>query len=150
MIRIRPYTPDEIPGIASAARQADIDEMLACAGATIEQTLVLGLQRSLRSWVIESAGLPLAAGGDTLGGIGIGVPWMVTTNHIETNPRGFLRASKAVMQDMLSRHYHLVNYVDSRNTDAIRWLQWLGADVAPAAPYGRSGLPFRKFTMNRG
>lgn len=150
MITIRPYMPGEIPGIAAVARQADIDEMMACAGATIQQTLEQGLEVSLRSWVIESGGLPLAAGGDTLAGIGVGVPWMVTTQHIDKNPRGFLRASRAVMHEMLQRHYLLVNYVDARNVDAIRWLEWLGAEVGPGMPYGRSGLPFRKFSMVRG
>lgn len=149
MITIRPMRPEDVAPIAACARQADIDEMLACAGATVAQCLDAGLAQSLRAWVIESDGLPLAAAGDTLGGIGIGVPWMVTTTHIDSNPRGFLRASKALMGEMLQRHYRLVNYVDARNTAAIRWLEWLGVTMGPGVPYGVAGLPFRQFTLNR-
>lgn len=149
MITIRPLEHGDIEIIAASAREADVNEMQACAGATVAQCLEQGLQHSLRAWVIESNGLPLAAAGDTLAGIGVGVPWMVTTNHIDSNPRGFLRASKALMQEMLQRHHLLVNYVDERNVAAIRWLEWLGVTMAPAAPYGLYGLPFRQFTLYR-
>lgn len=135
--------------VASCARPADIAEIKACSGLDIEPALGLCLPNSLCAWVIESGGLPLAAVGDSLAGIGTGVPWMVTTTHIEKDPRGFLRASKALMAEMLRRHLQLMNYVDARNTDAIRWLAWLGADIGPAVPYGVSGLPFRKFTKQR-
>ena len=141
---------DDIVAIAACARAADVDEMQACAGATIEQALQLGLEHSLRAWVIEADGVPLAAAGDTMAGIGVGVPWMVTTDHIEAHSCGFLRASRALMRDMLQRHYLLVNYVDARNAAAIRWLEWLGVTMAPAAPYGVAGLPFKKFTLSRG
>lgn len=150
MTTIRAMRVDDIPRIAACARAADVDEMLACAGATIEQALQLGLEHSLRAWVIEHDGLPLAAAGDTMAGIGVGVPWMVTTDYVETHARGFLRASKALLQEMLQRHHMLVNYVDARNTAAIRWLLWLGVSMDEAAPYGVAGLPFRKFTLIRG
>lgn len=149
MTIIRPMTAADIEVIAAVARSADIEEMKACAGASVADCLRQGLEQSLRAWVIESNGLPLAACGDTLAGIGVGVPWMVTTNHIARNSRGFLRASRAVMVEMLQRHHLLVNYVDARNTAAIRWLQWLGVKVGNPAPYGVYGLPFRQFTMTR-
>lgn len=150
MIAIRLMTAADVAPIAAVARQADREEMQACAGASVAQCLQMGLDQSLRAWVIESNGLPLAACGDTMAGIGVGVPWMVTTDHIARNPRGFLRASKAVMVEMLQRHHLLINYVDARNAAAIRWLQWLGVTVAEPAPYGVAGLPFRQFTMKRG
>jgi hypothetical protein len=140
-------TAADVAPIAAWARKADREEMQACAGAGVEQCLQLGLEHSLRAWVIESGGLPLAACGDTMAAIGIGVPWMVTTNHIDSNRRGFMRASKAVMLEMLQRHQVMANYVDARNAAAIRWLEWLGATVDDPAPYGVAGLPFRKFTM---
>jgi hypothetical protein len=75
---------------------------------------------------------------------------MVTTVHIEKNPRGFLRASKALMREAMQRHHQLINYVDARNTQAIRWLEWLGFKMGPAVPYGVSGILFRRFTKERG
>ena len=124
-------------------------EIQACSGSSIERALQLGLERSLRAWVIESDGLPLAAVGDTMHVIGVGVPWMVTTDHIASDPRHFLRASRAVLGDMLRRHHTLLNYVDARNAAAIRWLSWLGFTIDEPVPYGVQGLPFRQFHMIR-
>lgn len=146
---IRPMVPADAGIVASCARPADIEEMHACTGLPLTIVLQCGLQESLRAWVIEHDGLPLAAVGDTLAGFGVGVPWMVTTVHIEKNPRGFLRASKALMSEAMQRHYQLTNYVDARNGDAIRWLEWLGFKMEPAVPYGVSGLPFHKFQITR-
>ena len=139
----------DIEAIAAVARLADCEEMLACSGKTIAQVLEFSLAHSLRAWVIESGGLPLAAVGDAMAGIGVGVPWMITTDHIASDPRGFLRASRAVLVEMQQRHYQLLNYVDARNTAAIRWLAWLGFVIGDAVPYGVQGLPFRKFHMIR-
>lgn len=149
MIAIRPLQIEDIAEIADSARRADVEEMMACTGASVCAALSYGLQHSLRSWVIEHDGIPLAAVGDTLAAVGVGVPWMVTTNNITINPRGFLRASKAVLSEALQRHAKLTNYVDARNTDAIRWLSWLGFTIGPAVPYGASRLPFHEFTLIR-
>lgn len=139
----------DIRSISECARQADIDEMLACAGESVERALELGLELSLRAWVIEADGKPLAAVGDTLHQIGTGIPWMVTTNHIVGHRSLFLRASKAILMDMLQRHAQLFNYVDVRNKDAIRWLEWLGFTVCEPVPYGVNALPFRQFHLIR-
>lgn len=136
--------------LAGCARAADADEIKACCGLDIGTALLQCATGSLRAWVIEAGGVPLAAVGDTMAAIGVGVPWMITTDHIKKHPRAFLRASRAIMADMLQRHYLLVNYVDARNVDAIRWLTWLGATIEEPAPYGVAGLPFRKFTKIKG
>jgi hypothetical protein len=149
MTVIRRMVQADVKRVASCARLADVEEIKACCGLDIEQALHECANGSLRAWVIEQDGKPLAAVGDTMAGIGVGVPWMVTTTHIEQHPRAFLRASREVMADMQKRHLLLVNFVDARNADAIRWLSWLGAHIEQPAPYGVAGLPFRKFTKKR-
>jgi hypothetical protein len=146
---IRRMQQADVERVASCARLADVEEMLAGSGHTIAEALQLGLEQSLRAWVIEQDGKPLAAVGDTMAGIGVGVPWMVTTDHIGEAPRPFLRASKAILADTMQRHCLLVNYVDARNATAIRWLGWLGFTIHGSAPYGRDGLPFHKFSLIR-
>lgn len=149
MISIRPMVAADIATVAASAREADVVEMRDGAGLGIGQALSIGLRESLRSWVIECDGMPMAAAGDTLGGIGVGVPWMVTTQHIVRNRKGFLCASRAVLDDALTRHFQLVNYVDARNNAAIRWLSWLGFSIDDPVPYGAQGLPFHKFHLFR-
>lgn len=119
------------------------------AGVTIEHALQYGLEHSLRAWAILADDVPIAAVGDTLHGIGTGVPWMVTTVHVERHARGFLRASKAILAEMCQRHYTLVNLIDARNVVAIRWLEWLGFSIGEAVPAGVRQLPFRQFILER-
>ena len=146
---IRPMTTEDVAAVAACARPADVDEIKACCGLDIDEALSHCISHSLRAWIIESDGKPLAAVGDTLAAFDVGVPWMITTSHIVDCRRGFLRASRAIMAEMFQRHHLLINYVDARNTDAIRWLLWLGVTMEQPAPYGVAGLPFRKFTKNR-
>lgn len=150
MITVRPMTKADVAVIAAAARQADITEMRDGAGITVEQALQDGLAMSEKCLVIMADGLPLAALGDSRHDETLGVPWLVSTIHIEHHARGFLRACRPLLADMLSRHQQLLNMIDARNTAAIRWLEWLGFTMSEPMPAGVRGLPFRLFTMTRG
>jgi len=149
MITIRPMLATDIPGLAADARQADIEEMRDGAGVTIEQALQFGLKVSTKAWVIEADGLAIAAVGDAPHDVATGVPWMVTTVHVEAHSRGFLRATKSILLEMRQRYGCLLNLVDARNVVAIRWLEWLGFTVGPAVPAGVRGLPFHQFKLDR-
>lgn len=150
MITVRPMAQEDVAVIAAAARQADIEEMRDGAGVTVEQALQHGLELSGNCMVIMANDLPLAALGDSRHDDAIGVPWLVSTVHIERHARGFLRACRPLLADMLTRHERLLNMIDSRNTAAIRWLEWLGFTMSEPMPAGVRGLPFRLFTMTRG
>ncbi|MGL4315342.1 MAG: hypothetical protein ACRCTL_01810 [Pseudomonas sp.] len=150
MITVRPMTQADVAIIAAAARQADIDEMRDGAGVTVAQALQHGLDISDRCLVIMADDLPLAALGDSRHDDSTGVPWLVSTIHIERHARGFLRACRPLLADMLTRHPQLLNLIDARNTNAIRWLEWLGFRMSEPMPAGVRGLPFRLFTMTRG
>lgn len=150
MITVRPMTQEDVAVIAAAARQADIDEMRDGAGVTVEQALQHGLDISDSCLVIMAGDLPLAALGDSRHDDRTGVPWLVSTVHIDLHARGFLRACKPLLADMLTRHQQLLNLIDARNTNAIRWLEWLGFRMSEPMPAGVRGLPFRLFTITRG
>jgi len=76
-------------------------------------------------------------------------PWMVGTDGVRTHSRAFLRFSRRVVR-VLSREFpHMRNWVDERNSDAIRWLQWLGFQVYSPEPYGAERLPFCMFELRR-
>lgn len=150
MITVRPMKQEDVAVIAAAARQADIEEMRDGAGVTVEQALQHGLELSSNCMVIMAGDLPLAALGDSRHDDDIGIPWLVSTVHIEQHARGFLRACRPLLADMLTRHQRLLNMIDTRNTAAIRWLEWLGFTMSEPMPAGVRGLPFRLFTMTRG
>jgi hypothetical protein len=145
-------TADDIDPIARSARQADRDEIEEGCGQSIASALTLGLRSSVAAHVIAWGDTPLAAFGDVCysPGAGIGIPWLISTDAIEQHPRAFLRICKPLVAQMLERHQTLINYVDTRNTAAIRWLEWLGFSMGSAEPYGPAGLLFRRFSMDRG
>lgn len=151
MIIVRPLQADDLPQLVANARAADIDEARDGAGLTIAQSLELGMKLSQQAMVFDTEGVLLAAFGDAKAfeAPGVGVPWLISTNSIEQHARGFLRACRPLVQEMLQRHQVLTNFVDDRNEAAKRWLAWLGFELASPVPAGRLGLPFRQFTMTR-
>ena len=152
MINVRRMTAEDIEPIAREARQADRDEIEEGCGQSIASALTLGLRSSVAAHVIAWGDTPLAAFGDVSysPGAGIGIPWLISTNAIEKHPRAFLRICQPLVAQMLERHLTLINYVDARNTAAIRWLEWLGFSMDSPAPYGVKGLLFRKFELVSG
>ena len=76
-----------------------------------------------------------------------GVPWMLATDDLEKHARAFLRRNKKVLAEMSEGYTLLRNYVDERNTVAIRWLEWLGFTILPPIPFGMDQLPFHPFEM---
>lgn len=148
---VLPVSVDDLAEIAAAVRPADIAELTEALGIPIEQALHEAITGSLRAKKIVVGGEVVAVFGDAVHSIlgSIGVPWLISTVHVEHHAKAFLKVCKPEVADMLTRHRTLINYVDDRNTVAIRWLQWLGFEFGDAVPYGPHGFPFRPFSMNR-
>ena len=148
---VLPIEPEDIAVILRDVRQADIDEIVEGLGVSLENELADGIAGSLNARKIVVDGHIVAIFGDAVHSVlgSIGVPWLISTVHVERHARAFLKVCKPEVQGMLTRHRHLFNYVDARNTAAIRWLKWLGFDFGEAVPYGPKRLPFYPFTLNR-
>ena len=147
--QVLPLTAGDVAGLASQVRPADREEIEAATGLPIGEALLLLLPGSCKASKIVHRGLVLAVFGDAEHGSGVGVPWLISTIHVEQHPREFLRVCRPAVMEMLERHQQLLNYVDARNTVAIRWLRWLGFKFGDAVPYGHAGLPFFQFGMTR-
>lgn len=76
-----------------------------------------------------------------------GTPWMLATDELELHQKPFIRRCRPVMAEMKEEFDLLRNWVDARNTIAIRWLEWLGFEVHEPQPFGVEGLPFHLFEM---
>lgn len=146
---VLPASVDDVPTILPLVRQADVDEITEALGIPMDVALREGLADNAKKIVVD--GEVVAVFGDATYSIlgSVGIPWLISTVHVERHARAFLKVCKPEVQGMLSRHRHLLNYVDARNTVAIRWLKWLGFTFAPAIPYGPKGFPFHPFTLNR-
>lgn len=74
-----------------------------------------------------------------------GMPWLVTAPIIEKLPVAFIREAKRELENMLFLKSRLENYVIADYRGAIRLLEVLGFHLDAPAPYGRRGVPFRRF-----
>ena len=79
----------------------------------------------------------------------IGIPWLLGTDEIEQHSKYFLRQNRYYMKEIKKKYSYLVNFVDARNTVAIRWLEWLGFKVHETQPFGPDDMPFHRFELGK-
>lgn len=146
-----PVSVDEAAEIAAIVRQADLDEITEALGIEMEHGLRLCFGGSCKASKIVVDGKVVAVFGDSVHDVqqSIGVPWLISTIHVDKRAKPFLRVCREEVLEMLTRHETLINYVDARNVQAIRWLKWLGFKFGEAVPYGPKGLPFFQFQLKR-
>lgn len=143
---VLPLLESDVEAVAAIVRQADRDE--------IEEALQIPIAAAIRDGIsghkaskIVVDGDVVAVFGDAPHSDGVGVPWLISTIHVERHARAFLRVCRPEVAEMLTRSAFLLNFVDVRNTAAIRWLEWLGFTFGEPEPYGPCGALFRPFWM---
>jgi len=146
---VLPLSAADVASVVADVRQADVDEIAEALQTPIEGALAEALGNHCKASKIVVGGLIVAVFGDSRHDEQIGVPWLISTRHIERFPKAFLQVCKPEVVEMLGRHSLLLNYVDIRNTAAIRWLSWLGFSFGEPEPYGPLGMPFYPFWMRR-
>ncbi len=151
-----PATDDHAQALAEDPRPADVAEFLAVSGSDPLSVMQAGLRASVEPLTGLYDGKPVcmfgAAPWSILGGVG--AAWMVGSRQLDrpSVQRDLLRLSPPVV-DYLQDQFPalLYNFVDQRNTAAIRWLRWLGFEFgAEPIPYGVEGRPFLFFHRTRG
>lgn len=146
---VLPLTAADIDAILPDIRQADRDEIEGALHIPMRQALADALADHCKASKIVVDGAVVAVFGDSTHSAEIGVPWLISTRHVERFPRAFLQVCKPEVAEMLTRHPLLLNYVDARNQAAIRWLRWLGFAFCEPEPYGPDGHLFHCFWMRR-
>lgn len=77
----------------------------------------------------------------------LGQPWLVTAPIIETMPVAFIREAKREVAAMLAIRPRLEEHVIADYRGAVRLLEVLGFRLDEPKPYGRRGVPFRRFSI---
>lgn len=149
MLTIRELTFDRIAPVAAELCAADMLELDAAGVSDARLMLADALpycrwaQEAL--WGDESIavfGVRPLPGGD------VGVPWMLTTGHMDNAQTvAVAKAARRAVQRMQAEFSALTNWVHVRNERAIRFIEWLGFHVKPelCGP----GYQFRQFTWSR-
>ena len=135
----------DIYQLAATMRAEEIQEVYALAGYTPEE--------ALRKSFLASRDAYSAFAGDTiLAMFGIrpyslvshtASPWLLTSQaRANRYSRELLRSSREAIAHWRQDYSLLVNEIDARYTQSIRWAAWLGFTVGEPRPLGILGLPF--------
>lgn len=144
-VEVTKATPRDIADLYHRLRQADYDEVRAASGPGVADTIMRGFEITDDCWAGRSPdGTMLAVWGVAPSPAG-GVIWLLGTYDLDHYKGAHLRLSVAYVAEKLAQYGRLYNYVDARNTTAIRWLKRLGFTVHPPEPQGYAGLPFHLF-----
>jgi len=148
---IRPATYSDVLRIGGNLREADKNEIKASSGRFPEETVMLSFEASRDPLVGCVNDLPVCIFGVAEASLvsDKASPWLLGTDELPKHARAFLRMSRAWVQNTRKKYAFLENYVDVRNTDAVRWLGWLGFKIEDPQPFGPDRLPFHRFTMTR-
>ena len=148
---VRAATKEDAISLAPRLRQADVDEIKAASDRDPLEAMLISIRQSRA----PKAGL---VDGEVVFIFGVassslmsvhGSPWLLASDLLVDHAKPFLRGSKDYLNAMKKNFIYLSNFVDARNTDSIRWLQWLGFDILPTQAYGPYGLMFHPFEMKR-
>jgi hypothetical protein len=146
VIQIIPATMAHIAAIdLRAADRAEIEAL----GLEPHEGLRRSLERALwaDAYLVEGEIVAIAGLGvpSMLGRVA--VPWLVTGMPVDRHRKAFLRLTRARIERMRRGWDLLVNHVHADYAQAVRWLAWLGFEIAPARPFGPRGALFHQATM---
>ncbi len=148
---MRAATDADAVDLAKRVRQADKDELWASnnVGPLMALRASMGFSRAPMVGTVDGLVICMfgVAGGTIISNVG--VPWMISSNELPQHAFAFLAGSQEVIKNMLAEFGYLRNFVDARNTHAIRWLKWLGFTIHPAVTHGVEQIPFHPFEYTR-
>jgi len=133
-------------------RLEDAEECRAAGGYSPMQAAMLCLQTATYARTLLISDAPVAFWGtNAVPGVpGVGGIWLLGTTGLLRHRRAFVRhCNRAALAPMLDQYHTLVNFVDARYTEAVRWVRWLGFTVLPAIPYGPFNLLFHPIVIRR-
>jgi|TARA_R110000868_G_scaffold171705_4_gene407422 hypothetical protein len=142
---------DSVLQVAKDLRQGDVDEGMAMYGVDARIYLPIAYQPK-STWVLSTvkSGDFGLAGVSATGTEGVGQIWMVSTDAIYDNRMEFLRGTKVFVEEMHNQYPILFNWIDARQKDHLKWLQWAGfRAIAHHERFGASGIPFVTMTRIR-
>lgn len=147
--RITTACLEDVEILAPQLRRGDVEEIYAQSLRGPRDGLLLSLKVSTHAWS-GWAGNELVCmfgcGPRNLA-FGIGSPWLLASPALEDHAVAFLRRNRKILNEITATYCRLENWVDVRNTTAIRWLEWLGFTILDPVPYGPLGLPFHPFVL---
>lgn len=132
MAYVRSSTRADIYVLSPLIKQSDINEVLAATGKDMFSSLYEGFLISTYCRTIVSDCH------DPIGMFGVapsylnpqtGMVWLLSSDQLFSIRKSFLKQCRLYIDQMLKIYPCLINYVDCRNTQTLRWLRWCGFKI---------------------
>lgn len=153
MLWYRKATYKDVLSIAPCLREADRNECEAATGQSPEAVL-------RQTWKFRSGPIHTILKDTTpVGLVGVDeilqhpigivrVPWMCGTDLMVSSGVEFLRGFKECFFQVFNLDAPLANWIDSRNTVHLKWLEWMGFTIHRHMPREIRGVTFYPFEYN--
>jgi len=151
-LAIRKAERGDVAALAVTMRQQDVDEV-ELVGMTPASALAYGLAKSKQCWTAFYKGRVVCMFGVSqkakVGGHTAPVGWLLTSDVVEDCPLAFWKACRAILPALVRKYGKLVNLIDARNEQAVRWAKRLGFTVMDPVMYGNPPMPCHPFVVTK-
>lgn len=143
-----PATKQHARVLGRTMRAQDRAEVRASGGMTPEQAVRSSINRSVEAW---SA---FVGDGELVGMFGVSplpggaAPWLLTSDVVDRYPMTFWKASRRIVEYLRVKYPMLVNRIDARYEQALRWARRLGFVIEPPTPWGAENRLFVPVIMH--
>lgn len=153
-VEVVPATVEHARALAPRMRAADVAEILAASGSTPLEALLEGVAKSEVAatalfngevacmWGVVPLRESVIAGR-------IGAGWLLTSDLVERHPREFWRGCRRELLRLFGLYDQLINAIDARHVQALRWGRRLGFRLEEPTVFGSDGLPFCWFRVRK-
>lgn len=140
-------TADHMAEIAVTARQQDKDEVFYQTGKPLSECLDYAYAVSPWSRAAYWGGKLAVVWGTEMidNGKAIGCPWLTATPAIYTAKKEFKELSLEISKQLRDGYMYLANHVYTKNTAAIKWINWMNFVVYPPVRHGPQKKMFHPF-----
>jgi hypothetical protein len=147
-------TKEHARELAPRMRAAEVAEIRASGNLSPLGALLLGVEASRPAYTALFDGevacmwgvVPLRT--SALAGR-VGAAWLLTSELVERHPVAFYRRCRPALALLFEVYDALVNAIDARHAQAVRWGRRLGFRLEDAAPFGAEALPFHRFRVSK-
>lgn len=153
-VEIVPARAAHAEALAPRMRHAEVLEVRASGGFEPLQALLEALQHSERAfaglidgevacmWGVEHLRYSAVSGR-------VGAVWLLTSPIIERYPKVFWRGCRRELAALFESYDLLVNAIDARHVQAVRWARRLGFPLEEPRSFGVEGRLFHWFRVRR-
>ena len=155
-LRIREAVSADADLLAQCIRPQDAAEIRAMHGAQVDlaEAVRSAIRRSSHAWTaFLGDDIAMVGGVADVGSLltgNIGSPWLLGSRLMFARPGALTRTGRRYVAFMHTLYPELVNFIDTRNTRSIAWLQRLGFTIHTERPYvmGPDRATFYRFTKS--